>query len=82
VAGLDGLRKPPMHRANQKARPSRDEIQRISALWLARRDRGLTRGEEIKFREWRDSSRNNERAVSRLQAVWRALRRVPNRVWS
>ncbi len=71
-----------MSRALRKTRPNRDKLHQLSALWLVRRDFGLTRPQEIAFRKWREASPSHRQAVTRLGAVWRALQRIPRQAWT
>jgi transmembrane sensor len=53
--------------------PDHETISDAAAAWLARRDDGLTPGEEEEFARWRRGDPRHQAAVDRLEAAWRAL---------
>ena len=52
---------------------ARDSIADQAAIWLARRDRGFTAGEQDSYLEWLRRDSRHPAAIARLEVAWRAL---------
>lgn len=50
-----------------------DDIADVAAVWLARRDRGLSAAEEREFVAWRGADPRHDEEFSRLEAEWESF---------
>jgi transmembrane sensor len=59
----------------RRARDSEEEIESVAALWLARRDAGLSAEQQSKFENWKSADVRHAAAVAEFESLWQAIGR-------